>query len=229
MRAARRRSILPLTAIALLAAAPAEAAPAHHPGFVLTTTQPGGAGFAPAFVGNGYLAGRQPAEGQGFALVPVEGSDEPLRTQSEVHGLYALAPPVAPPGSPPQPPVERRAALPAWSTLSYDDGSGRYSLGAGHVDAYRQSLDVRTGTLTTAVTWTSPAGRTVALTYEVTPDRAHSHAAVVRLTIVPQFDGTVTVTDLLDGQAAELVDAAGSGHDGGTQWVRVATVGLSMP
>ena len=229
MRAARRRSILLLTVGALLPAAAAQAAPTHHPGFVLTTTQPGGAGFAPAFVGNGYLAGRQPADGQGFGLVPVEGSDEPLRTQSEVHGLYALAPPVAPEGSPPQPPVERRAALPAWSTLAYDDGSGRYSLSTGHVDAYRQSLDVRTGTLTTEVTWTSPAGRTAALTYEVTPDRAHPHAAIVRLTIVPQFDGTVTVTDLLDGQAAELVEAAGGGHEASTQWVRLSTVGLSMP
>jgi trehalose/maltose hydrolase-like predicted phosphorylase len=224
----RRRSILLLALGGALAGAPAAQA-ANHPGFVLSTTQPGGDGFAPAFVGNGYLAGRQPADGQGFALVPIEGRDEPLRTQSEVHGLYAVAPPPGPEDEPPQPPVERRAALPAWSTLSYDDGSGRYSLDTGHVDAYRQALDVRTGTLTTDVTWTSPAGRTVDLTYEVTPDRAHAHAAMVRLTFVPHFDGTVSVTDLLDGQAAELVHPAGSGRDGATQWVKLSTVGLGMP
>ena len=39
---------------------PAQAAPPAS-GFRLTTTRPGGPGFAPAFVGNGYLAGRSPA------------------------------------------------------------------------------------------------------------------------------------------------------------------------
>src|SRR5690349_13664447 len=192
-----RRALLAAAAAAALTGAfgaPAVWAAGGHPGFVLSTTQPGGPGFAPAFVGNGYLAGRQPADGQGFALVPIEGSDDPLRTQSEVHGLYAVAPPPAPEGEPPQPPVERRAALPAWSTLRYDDGSGAYSLASGRVDAYRQSLDLRTGTLTTRVTWTSPAGHSAELVYRVTPDRAHRRAAMVRLTFVPHFDGTVTVT-----------------------------------
>ena len=94
--------------------------------------------MAPAFVGNGYLAGRQPFDGQGFAEVRLPGQADPLPTQSEVHGLYALGIPSAPPGSPPQPPVERRAALPAWSTLSYNDGSGAYALSRGEVAGYRR-------------------------------------------------------------------------------------------
>jgi trehalose/maltose hydrolase-like predicted phosphorylase len=217
------------TGLSLLAGPPgASAAPAaaDDSGFVLSTTQPGGPGMAPMFVGNGYLAGRQPFDGQGFAQVQLP--DRLLPTQSQVHGFYAVAVPFTPPGLPPSIPVERRAALPAWSTLSYDDGSGKYSLSSGHVDAYLQSLDVRTGTLTTQVTWTSPAGNTVRLTYDVTPDRVHRHAAMVRLTLVPQFDGPVTVTDLLDGQAAELVDSQGTGHSGNTQWVKLSSVGLGM-
>ena len=59
-------------------------------GFVLTTRHPGGPGMAPAFVGNGYLAGRQPFDGQGFAEIDLPGQTDPLPTQSEVHGLYAL-------------------------------------------------------------------------------------------------------------------------------------------
>src|ERR671932_407860 len=55
----------------LVTATPSAAQP--DDGFVLSTTQPGGPGFAPAFVGNGYLAGRQPAEGQGFAEVALPG------------------------------------------------------------------------------------------------------------------------------------------------------------
>jgi trehalose/maltose hydrolase-like predicted phosphorylase len=211
------------------AAAPAAAVPAVDAGFVLSTTQPGGPGFAPAFVGNGYLAGRQPADGQGFGRVQLPGQAQPLATQSEVHGLYGAAAPSAPPGSPPQPPVERRAALPAWSTLRYDDGSGPYSLATGRVAGYRQQLDLRTGTLTTSVNWTSPAGRTVDLRYDVTPDRARPHAASVRLRLVPRFAGRVTVTDLLDGQAAELLTGRGTGHRGATQWLRLSTVGLGVP
>ena len=154
---------------------------------------------------------------------------DPLPTQSQVHGLYALGIPAAPPGSPPQPPVERRAALPAWSTLSYDDGSGAYALSRGEVAGYRQALDMRTGTLTTSLTWTSPAGRKVDLRYDVTPDRAHRRAAVVRLRIVPRFSGPVTVTDTLDGRAAELLDPKGTGHalaaaSGWTSPVRASAV-----
>jgi trehalose/maltose hydrolase-like predicted phosphorylase len=184
--------------------------------------------MAPAFVGNGYLAGRQPFDGQGFAEVDLPGESKPLPTQSEVHGLYALAVPDAPPGSPPQPEVERRSALPAWSTLSYDDGSGPYRLSSGTVSGYRQSLDLRTGTLTTSLLWTSPAGKQVHLQYDVTPDRARKHAAAVRLRMVPEFSGPVTVTDTLDGQAAEFLTARGKGHHAATQWVDVTTPGLHV-
>ena len=227
------------TGMSVLVAAPAEAGPAPgataavtdsggDAGFVLSTTQPGGTGFAPMFVGNGYLAGRQPAEGQGYAQVPLPGQADPLPTQSQVHGFYAKAVPFTPPGLPPSVPVERRAALPTWSTLSYDDGSGAYSLRTGRVDAYQQSLHLRTGTLTAAVTWTSPGGRTVDLVYDVTPDRARPHAAAVRLRLVPHFSGRVTVTDLLEGRGAELVTSRGTGHDAQTQWVRMSSVGLGV-
>ena len=118
----------------------------RHSGFVLATAKPGGPGMAPAFVGNGYLAGRQPFDGQGYAQVKLPGQTDRLPTQSEVHGLYALGVPDAPPGSPPQPKIERRAALPAWSTWSYNDGSGAYRLSRGTVSDYRQSLHLRTGT-----------------------------------------------------------------------------------
>src|SRR3954453_21630576 len=190
--------------------------------FVLSTTQPGGPGFAPAFVGNGYLAGRQPAEGQGYAEVALPGRTDPLPTQSEVQGFYAQV------SSPDTGTIERRAALPTWSTLTYDDGSGPYSLDRGHVANYLQQLDLRAGTLTTSLDWTSPAGQTVHLRYDVTPDRARRHAAIERLRFTPQFSGKVTITDLLDGAGAEFTTAAGSGHSGSTQWVDVATEGLGV-
>ena len=76
--------VVGVTGLAMLVATPAGAAPtarataADDSDFVLSTTQPGGPGQAPMFVGNGYLAGRQPFEGQGFAEVQLPGRTEPL-------------------------------------------------------------------------------------------------------------------------------------------------------
>src|SRR3954466_1243545 len=177
-RSTRFVCVASLSAAVVAASALATAAPSFgqsSDAFVLSTTQPGGPGFAPAFVGNGYLAGRQPAEGQGFAEVALPGRPDPLPTQSQVQGFYAQV------TQPDTGTIERRAALPAWSTLQYDDGSGPYSLDRGQGGNYLQELHLQTGTLPTSLDWTSPAGRTVHLRYDVTPDRARRHAAIVRL------------------------------------------------
>ena len=207
--------------VAAAAAPTAAAQAAGGSGFTLSTAHPEQKGFAPAFVGNGYLAGRQPAEGQGYAVVPLAGPDD-LPTQSQVQGFYAKA------SEPDTGLIERRAALPAWSTLAYDDGSGRYALDRGTVRRYRQTLDLRTGTLTTRVRWTSPAGRTADLRYDVTPDRAHPHAALVRLRVVPRFDGRIALTDVLDGRAAELTRVAGRGQRGSVQWTDLVSQGMGI-
>lgn len=236
--------VAPLLAVPVALALPAGAAPpgtappggapsgaalpvrAADPGFLLTSTQPGGPGFAPAFVGNGYLAGRQPADGQGYGQVRLPGRTTPLPTQSQVHGFFARLDAVV--DGKRTGLIERRAALPTWSTLAYSDGSGTYSLATGTVRGYRQTLDLRSGTLTTRLTWTSPAGRPVDLAYDVTPDRARRRAAVVRLTLVPRTTGPVTVSDILDGRGAELTVPRGVVHAGRTQAVRLATVGLGV-
>ena len=211
-----------------VAAGPPGRADSGGAGFVLATTRPGGPGMAPAFVGNGYLAGRQPFDGQGFAEVRLPGQADPLPTQSQVHGLYALGIPAAPPGCRRSrrwsagPPC--RPGRPCPTTTAAAPTRCREAQVAG----YRQALDMHTGTLTTSLTWTSPAGRKVDLRYDVTPDRAHRRAAVVRLRIVPRFSGPVTVTDTLDGRAAELLDPKGTGHGSGRQWVDVASQGLGI-
>jgi trehalose/maltose hydrolase-like predicted phosphorylase len=217
------RRFVVAVAVAAALGGGAPVASAAENGFVLSTNRPGGKGFAPAFVGNGYLAGRQPADGQGYAVVDLPGSSDDLPTQSQVQGFYAEA------SEPDTGLIERRAALPAWSTLRYDDGSGPYALKRGKVRRYRQQLDMRTGTLSTDVTWTSPAGRTARLRYDVTPDRALPHAALVRLRITPRFDGRVIVTDALDGSAAELTRATGHGAGKATQWVDLRSQGLDLP
>src|SRR3954447_10825783 len=164
-RSTRFVCVASLSAAVVAASALATAAPSFgqsSDAFVLSTTQPGGPGFAPAFVGNGYLAGRQPAEGQGFAEVALPGRTAPLPTQSQVQGFYAQV------TAPDTGTIERRAALPAWSTLRYDDGSGPDSLDRGTAANYARGLALKTGTLTTSLDWPSPAGRAVHLRYDVT-------------------------------------------------------------
>lgn len=193
-------------AVALLAwPAAADDAP------VLTTERYDGPGVTPAFVGNGYLGARIPFDGQGY-------SEKPIPTLSAVQGLFGVGR-FLPWG----PKVERRASLPAWSSLDYDDGSGRFALDKGVVRHYRQSLDLRHGALTTEIDWVSPGGRQVLLRYDVLPDRARPQAAVVRLRFVPGFAGPVSVIDPLDPATGRFVKPLHAGHDGGADYVDLAT------
>jgi trehalose/maltose hydrolase-like predicted phosphorylase len=205
-----------LVALALVFPAVAEEAPA---GFVLTTEQYAGPDFAPAFVGNGYLGARIPFDGQGYR-------EKPVATLAEVQGLFGkgrLLPFLVW-----QAKVEARASLPVWSSLDYNDGSGRFALDAGTVRHYRQSLDLRTGTLSTDIDWVSTAGRPVTLHYDVVPDRALPHAALIRLRFTPGFTGRVTVTDSIDPHTGRLLRPVQAGRQGGSQYVDLRTDGLGV-
>ncbi len=67
--------------------------------------------YSPAFIGNGYLAARVPAAGEGYGVAPIT-------TQSELAGFYA-----APDGQ-----YERRASLPTWTTLGFGRSGGVYGI-----------------------------------------------------------------------------------------------------
>ncbi|HWW53909.1 MAG TPA: hypothetical protein VNY84_09070, partial [Acidimicrobiales bacterium] len=99
-------------------------------------------GYAPTFLGNGYLGERISAAGMGYSARPVS-------TDSELAGFFARVPGY----------VEQRADIPTWSTLAFSDGSGTFgslpgssSQGGGdwqgNVRGWRQTLDLRRGVLT---------------------------------------------------------------------------------
>ena len=66
-------------------AAPAPAAAGD--GWTLATTSPSDAAAAPAYLGNGYVGTRVPADGAGYAETPVA-------TETHVTGVYADKPDV---------------------------------------------------------------------------------------------------------------------------------------
>src|SRR2546422_7366228 len=144
--------------------------PGQDSSFVLATADP--TYRTPAFIGNGA-----------FSLVAA-----PLgttRALSFAAGVYDHAP-----GD-----VPRIAALPAWNEIDVSDGDGWLNDVAPDttvLQAYRQTLDLYDGTLRTTYDWVHGAKRT---TIEITTfvSRADPHLAVVRLQLVPRYQGRVTL------------------------------------
>ncbi|MBY8882410.1 ricin-type beta-trefoil lectin domain protein [Actinacidiphila acidipaludis] len=77
----------------------------------------------------------------------------------------------------------------------------------GTTSGYRQSLDLRTGTLTTSFDWTSPDGDRTSFVYTVDADRAQGHLGTVDLRAVPHWSGTAGVVDEFDGQGLDHATA----------------------
>jgi trehalose/maltose hydrolase-like predicted phosphorylase len=148
-------------------------------------------GYAPTFTGNGLLGVRVPAAGQGYA-----GGTVPA--QSELAGFYAK-----PSTGKASERVQQRANIPTWSTLTFADAGHAFSPSAGtggsKVSGYRQSIDLRTGIVTTHARWIAPDGHVTTITYQVLTSRALEHVGLVRLTLRPHWSGTATVTDEIDG------------------------------
>jgi trehalose/maltose hydrolase-like predicted phosphorylase len=188
------RATLLAGALIALTAAPAAAAesgmPANGGAFVLTARGPATAAhYAPTFTGNGLLGVRVPAAGQGYAAGTVP-------ADSELAGFYAHPSHATAPER-----VQQRANLPTWSTLSLSVAGHSFTGTGRSVAGYRQSLDLRTGTITTRARWTAPGGRVTDLSYQVLTDRAQENVGLVRLSFTPRWSGTATVTDAIDGTA----------------------------
>jgi trehalose/maltose hydrolase-like predicted phosphorylase len=221
-------------AVITMAAATAGAASAQgHPGaggtsapgaggsagsYELTTTDDG-TSYAPTFTGNGWLGVRVPAAGQGYA-----GGTVPA--QSELAGFYAV------PSNPTSvsDTVQQRANIPTWSTLTFSDGGQAFSSAAGQTTGWRQSINLHTGVISTSETWQAPDGHITGLRYQVLTDRADEHVGLVRLQLTPQWSGTATVTDEIDGSPATLTDASGTGFDATARqdYVAVTTQGTGI-
>jgi trehalose/maltose hydrolase-like predicted phosphorylase len=174
--------------LAVLLALPAVASAASGGNdYTLTATKPGAADYAPTFTGNGLLGVRVPPAGQGYAAGTVP-------AQSELAGFYAQ----------PKGEVQQRINTPTWSTLTFADGGKAFDPKGKGTSGWRQTLDLRTGIVTTHATWKAPNGHVTDLTYEVLTDRARPHVGLVRLSLTPHWSGTATVADRFDGTPANI-------------------------
>jgi trehalose/maltose hydrolase-like predicted phosphorylase len=146
--------------------------------------------YNPTYIGNGYMGTRVPAEGEGYSSSPVE-------TDARVAGVYQQTVPGTPAAQPPAEETTAAVAVPQWTGLPFVDGSDTWSTSIGTALAYRQTLDLLNGALTTSVRWRSTSGHVTGLRYEVLVDRARLHVGLVTLTITPEWTGTASVDDIL--------------------------------
>ena len=174
-------------ALALLILPATALAKAGGNDLTLTATRPGAKDYAPTFTGNGLLGVRVPPAGQGYAAGTVP-------AQSELAGFYAQ----------PQGEVQQRINTPTWSTLTFADGGKAFDPKGSGTSGWRQTLDLRTGIVTTRATWKAPDGHVTDLAYEVLTDRARPHVGLVRLRMTPHWSGTATVADRFDGTPANV-------------------------
>jgi trehalose/maltose hydrolase-like predicted phosphorylase len=186
----------------LLAAPPAGAAPfpSNAGSFVLNAGKQGST-YAPTFTGNGLLGVRVPPSGQGYA-----GGTVPA--QSELAGFYAK-----PSTGEASNQVQQRANIPTWSTLSFSDGGSTFAPTTGTTSGWHQSIDLRKGIVSTQAKWTAPDGHVTDLSYQVLTDRAREHVGIVQLVLTPQWSGTATVTDAIDGTPANLTTQVSTGWE----------------
>ncbi|HET6578931.1 MAG TPA: hypothetical protein VFG66_11435 [Gemmatimonadales bacterium] len=161
-------SLLALAAVRLPAQTPDSS-------FILAT---GDVGRSPSpFIGNGHVGVVIPALGFGAS-------------RSLVAGLYEHGPDDVP----------RIAAAPAWNAVGVSDGARWLGVEPpdGSIRAYRQTVDMRTGTARTAYDWID-GDRSTSVLVETFVSRAAPHLAAIRLELVPRQAGRMRVRFALAG------------------------------
>ena len=185
--------------LSMSAAVEAPSAPSSPDPFTMTATSYQ-SGYSPAYIGNGYVGTRVPAQGMGYV------ADATVPTTTVIAGVWQQTP---------SQDVVSAAPLPGWDELRFSDGGSDYSLTSGSVAGWQQRIDMRTGGISTELDWTSPAGRTTHLAYDVFADRARAHVATVRLRLRPSWSGSARVTDVLgSGASPDLVPVSARANPG---------------
>jgi trehalose/maltose hydrolase-like predicted phosphorylase len=92
--------------------------------------------------------------------------------------------------------------------LSLEDEE--FNMLTGKILAYRRWLDLRQGILHRSLKWESPQGKQVQLEVERLVLHARKHVALIRYRVTPvNFDGSITLTSLIDGAIRQSEHAEG--------------------
>jgi trehalose/maltose hydrolase-like predicted phosphorylase len=180
--------------------------------WLLSTTHFNTSFEAEPFVGNGYIGLRVPAAGMGY-LGGLGNVGWPIGTERIASAIAAGIYSKVADGTFYKEQKQAIALIPNWSTLTFADSSGVYSAATAsqtNISNYRQTLDLRTGVVTTSGVWISPGGNKTHFVYRVATDRAKGRRASVTLELTPMWTGTATVSSMLDGAGARRLDLVSS-------------------
>jgi protein-glucosylgalactosylhydroxylysine glucosidase len=143
---------------------------AQDSSYVLSSSDPSNPW--PTQIGNGRLSLNTSSKGTGA-------------TYSYMAGIFEHAPRDVP----------RMASLPAWNEIDVSNGHvwlNSTNVAVNSLQMYKQSLDMRTGSMRTTYDWVDGERRTSIDATEFV-SQADQHLGVIRLTIVPHFNGRVSV------------------------------------
>jgi len=175
------RKICPFIVLSFAVFLPATILAESGPSFELTATQENFGLYYPTYLANGFFT----------TTSSLRGTDATL---SYMVGVIDYTPGDAP----------RPAALPSWAEMDYFDGSrwlNATPVTAGSFRDYRQTLQMYDGVLNTQYVFAGGGHATqVAVTTFVSEDAAH--VGVTRLSLTPDFTGTVRLRFTLRPHAA---------------------------
>jgi trehalose/maltose hydrolase-like predicted phosphorylase len=195
---------------------PSSGAGSGQSSWVLSATSYDNADFTRMpFVGNGYLAQRLPAIGEGYqgemgpSGYQLDQIPKQRMTTSIVAGVYNKGLSSSVPGT------EYIASLPTWSTMNL--GVEGHTLDAGtaasQISDYQQSIDMLHGVVSTSLTWTPQAGDATAVSFQVLANQAQMHLGEVQVSVTPSWSGDLSLSALLDGSSAQGISATSRAVD----------------
>jgi trehalose/maltose hydrolase-like predicted phosphorylase len=171
--------VLSCAAFVLAHSLAAQARPASpsDTSFLLSTSD---AGRTPSpFIGNGHLGVVVPALGIGPSF-------------TFMSGLYEEAPSDIP----------RIVTLPAWNAVQVSNGAtwlDSTAVDKNEIDAYRQVLDMRSGTARTSYHWVND-GKRMSVRVDMFASRAAPELTAFRVDLAPQFTGSIGIRFAIVGQ-----------------------------
>ena len=143
-------------------------------------------------VGNGYLCTRGSLE---------EAGENQWRT-TFAHGVFDPVPLF----------ITEPANLPDWTALSITIDGEPFDMSTGEVTSFHRELNLRDGTLSRTVLWTSPSGLISTLEFQRFASLADEHLVALRVGVTPQRDVPVRIVSTVGSYAPSKGD--------GTNWVQ---------
>jgi len=171
MKVENRRLLVVLCALAVsvVLSSCGSKKPAKIDVWKLTSTNP--AEEYGTYLGNGFIATQIKGEGTG--------NDRGKFLACYMAGLYVN---------------EKLTAMPTWSDLRFFDGKSRFLLDPKAT--YKQTLDMKSGILTTEGTWTS-GGKNLKGSIQIIVSRDKPGIALLKADLTPDFDGQVSVQHMI--------------------------------